>query len=101
MKKIPLKICGITNVKSVEVAYKNKIKSLGFASKSLNGPNTASDKKIQSLESVSSITLNFCQSISLDNIVFLKKRVFWKNGPSLFDTTEFGSRFIRTWNSHK
>ena len=49
MKKIPLKICGITNVKSVEVAYKNKIKSLGFASKSLNGPNTASDKKIQSL----------------------------------------------------
>ena len=49
MKKIPLKICGITNVKSVEVAHKNKIKSLGFASKSLNGPNTASDKKIQSL----------------------------------------------------
>ena len=40
MKNIPLKICGITNVKSVEVAHKNKIKSLGFASKNLNGPNT-------------------------------------------------------------
>ena len=49
MKKIPLKICGITNLKSVEMAYKNKIKSLGFASKNLNGPNTVSDKKIQSL----------------------------------------------------
>ena len=49
MKNIPLKICGITNVKSVEVAHKNKIKSLGFASKNLNGPNTVSDKKIQSL----------------------------------------------------
>ncbi|MBI04372.1 MAG: hypothetical protein CMI96_00975 [Pelagibacteraceae bacterium] len=49
MKKIPLKICGITNVKSVEMAHKNKIKSLGFASKNLNGPNTVSDKKIQSL----------------------------------------------------
>ena len=48
MKNIPLKICGITNVKSVEVAHKNKIKSLGFASKNLNGPNTVSDKKIQS-----------------------------------------------------
>ena len=47
MKKIPLKICGITNVKSVEVAHKNKIKSLGFASKSLNGPNTASEKKFK------------------------------------------------------
>ena len=42
MKNIPLKICGITNVKSVEVAHKNKIKSLGFASKNLNGPNTVS-----------------------------------------------------------
>ena len=49
MKNIPLKICGITNMKSVEVAHKNKIKSLGFASKNLNGPNTVSDKKIQSL----------------------------------------------------
>ena len=49
MKKISLKICGITNTKSVKTAYKNKIKSLGFASKNLNGPNTVSDKKIQSL----------------------------------------------------
>ena len=73
MKKIPLKICGITNVKSVEVAYKNKIKSLGFASKSLNGPNTASDKKIQSLikecknYKIESVLLT--QYVSLDKLV--------------------------------
>ncbi len=45
MKKVSLKICGITNSKSVKTAYKNKIKSLGFASNNLNGPNTANDKK--------------------------------------------------------
>jgi len=49
MTKVSLKICGITNVLSVKTAYKNKIKSLGFASDNLNGPNTASDKKIQLL----------------------------------------------------
>ena len=31
------------------MAYKNKIKSLGFASNNLNGPNTATDKKIKLL----------------------------------------------------
>ena len=49
MNKVSLKICGITNTLSVKTAHKNKIKSLGFASNNLNGPNTASDKKIQSL----------------------------------------------------
>ena len=49
MKKIALKICGITNLQSVKTAYKNKIKSLGFASNNLNGPNTATDKKIQNI----------------------------------------------------
>ena len=49
MRKISLKICGITNSQSVKTAYKNKIKSLGFASNNLNGPNTATDKKIQML----------------------------------------------------
>ena len=73
MKKIPLKICGITNVKSVEMAYKNKIKSLGFASKNLNGPNTVSDKKIQSLikecknYKIESVLLT--QYVSLDKII--------------------------------
>ena len=73
MKKIPLKICGITNVKSVEMAHKNKIKSLGFASKNLNGPNTVSDKKIQSLikecknYKIESVLLT--QYVSLDKII--------------------------------
>tara|TARA_B100000029_G_scaffold218368_1_gene216210 strand:- start:125 stop:835 length:711 start_codon:yes stop_codon:yes gene_type:complete len=49
MKKISLKICGITNLRSVEMAYKNKIKSLGFASNNLSGPNTVNDKMIKKL----------------------------------------------------
>ena len=73
MKKIPLKICGITNKKSVEMAYKNKVKSLGFASKNLNGPNTVSDKKIQILikecknYKIESVLLT--QYVSLDELV--------------------------------
>ena len=49
MNKIALKICGITDVKSVITAHKNKIKSLGFASNNLDGPNTVNDKKIKNL----------------------------------------------------
>ena len=49
MRKISLKICGITNSQSVKTAYKNKIKSLGFESNNLNGPNTSSDEKIKIL----------------------------------------------------
>ena len=49
MKKIALKICGITDVKSVITAHNNKIKSLGFASNNLDGPNTVNDKKIKNL----------------------------------------------------
>ena len=73
MKKMPLKICGITNVKSVEMAHKNKIRSLGFASKNLNGPNTVSDKKIQSLikecknYKIESVLLT--QYVSLDKLI--------------------------------
>ena len=49
MNKIALKICGITDIKSVITAHKNKIKSLGFASNNLDGPNTTNDKKIKNL----------------------------------------------------
>ena len=49
MNKVALKICGITDIKSVITAHKNKIKSLGFASNNLDGPNTATDKKIKNL----------------------------------------------------
>ena len=50
MNKVALKICGITDIKSVITAHKNKIKSLGFASNNLDGPNTVNDKKIKYLE---------------------------------------------------
>ena len=49
MNKVSLKICGITDIKSVITAHKNKIKSLGFASNNLDGPNTVNDKKIKNL----------------------------------------------------
>ena len=49
MSKINLKICGITNKASVLSAYENKVKTLGFASNNLNGPNTTNDKNIKKL----------------------------------------------------
>ena len=49
MSKINLKICGITNKASVLRAYENKVKTLGFASNNLNGPNTTNDKNIKKL----------------------------------------------------
>ena len=65
MKKVSLKICGITNSQSVKTAYKNKIKSLGFASNNLNGPNTASDKKIQ-------ILIKECKNYKIDSVLLTR-----------------------------
>ena len=65
MNKVSLKICGITNSQSVKMAYKNKIKSLGFASNNLNGPNTASDKKIQ-------ILLKECKNYKIDSVLLTR-----------------------------
>ena len=49
MSKINLKICGITNKASVLRAHENKVKSLGFASNNLDGPNTTNDTNIKNL----------------------------------------------------
>ena len=49
MSKINLKICGITNKASIVRAHQNNVKSLGFASNNLNGPNTTNDKNIKKL----------------------------------------------------
>ena len=65
MKKISLKICGITNSQSVKTAYKNKIKSLGFASNNLNGPNTATDKKIQ-------ILIKECKNYKIESVLLTR-----------------------------
>ena len=65
MDKVSLKICGITNVQSIKMAYKNKIKSLGFASNNLNGPNTASDKKIQ-------ILIKECKNYKIESVLLTR-----------------------------
>jgi len=65
MKKVSLKICGITNSQSVKMAYNNKIKSLGFASNNLNGPNTATDKKIQ-------ILIKECKNYKIESVLLTR-----------------------------
>src|SRR6056300_1444721 len=65
MRKVSLKICGITNSQSVKTAYKNKIKSLGFASNNLKGPNTATDKKIQLL-------IEECKNFKIESVLLTR-----------------------------
>jgi phosphoribosylanthranilate isomerase len=65
MKKTSLKICGITNTQSINTAYKNKIKSLGFASNNLKGPNTATDKKIQLL-------IEECKNFKIESVLLTR-----------------------------
>ena len=65
MNKVSLKICGITNSQSIKMAYKNKIKSLGFASNNLNGPNTVTDKKIQ-------ILIKECKTYKIESVLLTR-----------------------------
>ena len=65
MNKVSLKICGITNSQSIKMAYKNKIKSLGFASNNLNGPNTVTDKKIQML-------IKECKTYKIESVLLTR-----------------------------
>ena len=46
---IDLKVCGITSSNSIIIAANNNIKSLGFASNNLLGPNTCDDDLIKNL----------------------------------------------------
>ena len=46
---IDLKVCGITTSASITTAANNNIKSLGFASDNLLGPNTCNDGLIKNL----------------------------------------------------
>tara|TARA_B100000029_G_scaffold172996_1_gene169465 strand:+ start:9622 stop:10281 length:660 start_codon:yes stop_codon:yes gene_type:complete len=48
-QNIDLKVCGITSSDSIVTAANNKIKSLGFASNNLYGPNTCDDDLIKNL----------------------------------------------------
>ena len=65
MSKINVKICGITNKTSVQRAYENKIKSLGFVSNNLSGPNTVNDKMIKKL-------IKECNCYKIESVLLTK-----------------------------
>ena len=46
---INLKVCGITSSKSIQIAAQKNIKTLGFASNNLLGPNTCNDEILKEL----------------------------------------------------
>ena len=60
--KIDLKICGITSSHSIVTAAKNDIRSLGFASNNLHGPNTCDDKLIKKL-------IQECDHYKIDSVL--------------------------------
>ena len=60
--KIDLKICGITSSHSIATAAKNDIRSLGFASNNLHGPNTCDDKLIKKL-------IQECDHYKIDSVL--------------------------------
>ena len=47
--QVNLKVCGITSSQSIQVAAQKKIKTLGFASNNLLGPNTCDDEMLKEL----------------------------------------------------
>ena len=60
--KIDLKICGITSSDSIITAAQNDIRSLGFASNNLHGPNTCNDKLIKKL-------IQECDHYKIDSVL--------------------------------
>ena len=60
--KIDLKVCGITSFHSIVTAAKNDIRSLGFASNNLHGPNTCDDKLIKKL-------IQECDHYKIDSVL--------------------------------
>lgn len=47
--QIGLKVCGITSSNSIRIAAQKKIRTLGFASNNLLGPNTCNDEMLKTL----------------------------------------------------
>ena len=62
---LDLKICGITNVSSIRIAAENNIRSLGFASNNLPGPNTCNDEKIKTL-------IKECNYYNIDSVLLTR-----------------------------
>jgi len=65
--KIDLKICGITSSHSIATAAKNDIRSLGFASNNLHGPNTCDDKLIKKL-------IQECDHYKIDSVLLSRNQ---------------------------
>ena len=59
---INLKVCGITSSESIQIAAQKKIKTLGFASNNLYGPNTCDDKLIKKL-------IQECDHYKIDSVL--------------------------------
>ena len=62
---IDLKVCGITSTSSIKIAAENKIRSLGFASDNLPGPNTCNDDTIKNL-------IQECDYYKIDSVLLTR-----------------------------
>ena len=93
MSKINLKICGITNKASILRAYENKVKSLGFASNNLNGPNTTNDTNIK--------TNNILYSNTNSSIYLFNNRIIDNSNYLKYDTNKNDEKFYLMQNSYE
>ena len=65
MKNIDIKICGITSSQSIHTAAQNNIRSLGFTSNNLPGPNTCDDQEIKKF-------IKECDYYNIDSVLLTR-----------------------------
>ena len=68
---IDLKVCGITTSASITTAANNNIKSLGFASNNLLGPNTCDDGLIKNL-------IEECDNYKIESVLLSRHQSTWE-----------------------
>ena len=68
---IDLKVCGITTSASITTAANNNIKSLGFASDNLLGPNTCDDGLIKNL-------IEECDYYKIESVLLSRHQSTWE-----------------------
>ena len=87
---IKLKVCGITSSQSIQIAAQKKIKTLGFASNNLLGPNTCDDEKLKEMTAkteklinrkIRTLVLDSMDLKKLQNRLDIEHALFiWGNG---------------------